>query len=161
VQVAGAASSRDAAGDEDQPATGAGFGRSEENRKVEEAAVNLVSETYRQEGWLVESVEEKRCSFDLHCVRHGEEAHVEVKGVAGAERQFVITAGELRRAREDDRFVLALVTLALSSQPGLERLPAATFRSAFTFAPIQYWAIPIESDSRAAEAPNQGMESTR
>jgi hypothetical protein len=154
VQVTGAAPSGDAAGDEDQPAPGAGFGRSEENRKVEEAAVNLVSETYRQEGWQVESVEERRCGFDLYCVRHSEEVHVEVKGVEGAERRFVITAGELRRAREDDRFVLALVTSALSSQPGLERLPAAIFRSAFTFDPIQYRAIPIESDGRAAEAPN-------
>jgi hypothetical protein len=70
--------------------------------------VNLVSETYRREGWQVESVEQKRCGFDLLCVQGGVEAHVEVKGVAGAQRRFVITAGELRRAREDDRFVLAL-----------------------------------------------------
>ena len=77
-----------------------------------------------------------------------------MKGVAGAGRRFVITAGELRRAREDDRFVLALVTLALSSQPSLERLSAATLRSTFIFEPIQYWAIPIKSDGRAVEAPN-------
>jgi hypothetical protein len=63
-----------------QLAAGAGFGRSEENRKVEEAAVNLVSETYRREGWHVESVEQERCGFDLRCLRNDQEAHVEVKG---------------------------------------------------------------------------------
>jgi Protein NO VEIN, C-terminal len=162
MRVAGAAPSGDTAEDsEDQPAVGAGFGRSEENRKVEEAAVKLVSETYRQEGWRVESVEERRCGFDLYCVRDGEEARVEVKGVAGAERRFVITAGELRCAREDDQFVLALVTSALSSQPVLERLPAARFRNVFTFDPIQYWAIPIENDSRATEVPNKGAAPDR
>src|SRR5215813_4632517 len=55
-------------------------------RKVEEAAVSLVSETYQREGWQVESVEQKRCSFDLPCVRDGEEAHVEVKGVVSHPR---------------------------------------------------------------------------
>ena len=84
-----------------------------------------------------------------------------MKGVAGAGRRFVITAGELRRAREDDRFVLALVTSALSSQPNLERLSAATLRSTFTFEPIPYWAIPIENDGRAVEASNRYEDSLR
>lgn len=137
--------------------SGAGFGGSEQNREVEEAAVSLVSETYRREGWQVESVEQKRCGFDLRCTRNREEAHVEVKGVAGAERRFVITAGELRYAREDDRFVLALVTSALSSRPVPERLPAAKFRNAFTFDPVQYWAIPIENDGRSIEQPNRAL----
>jgi Domain of unknown function (DUF3883) len=128
----------------DQLTPGAGFGRWEENRKVEEAAVNLVSETYRQEGWQVVSVEETRCGFDLLCVRDEEEAHVEVKGIRGTDRRFVITAGELRCAFDDDQFVLALVTSALSSQPIPERLSAVRFRSDFTFDPIQYWAIPTQ-----------------
>jgi hypothetical protein len=144
----------------DRRTPGAGFGRSEENRKVEEAAVNLVSETYRQEDWQVVSVEETRCGFDLLCVRGEEEAHVEVKGVGGADRRFVITAGELRRAFDDDQFVLALVTSALSSQPVLERLPAVRFRSAFTFDPIQYWAIPIQENGRVSEKPNNPLERT-
>lgn len=137
------------------PTAGAGFGRSEEDRKVEEAAVNLVSDTYRQEGWHVVSVEQRRCGFDLRCFRDGQEAHVEVKGVAGSDRRFVITEGELRCAEKDDQFVLALVTSALSSQPVLERLPAARFRSGFTFAAIQYWASPTQQDGRVAEEPNE------
>jgi len=68
VQVVGAALSGTTAGDEDQSTAGTSFGRSEEKRQVEEAAVNLVSETYRQEGWQVESVEGRRCGFDLYCV---------------------------------------------------------------------------------------------
>jgi len=144
-----------------QPTAGAGFGRSEENRKIEEAAVNLVCERYRREGWRVESVEELRYGYDLHCVRDGEEAHVEVKGVAGVERRFVITAGELRCAHEDDLYVLALVTSALSSGPVLELLPAVAFRKAFTFVPIQYWAVASEKDGCAAEVRNKGAASER
>lgn len=129
-----------------KPTAGAGFGRSDENRKIEEAAVNLVSEWYRREGWRVESVEALRCGYDLRCVRGVEEAHVEVKGVAGVERRFVITAGELRSAHADDLYVLALVTLALSSGPVLELLPAVAFRNTFTFDPIQFWAIAIQAE---------------
>lgn len=144
-----------------QPTLGAGFGKSNENCQVEEAAVNLVIETYRQEGWQVVSVEERKCGFDLLCARDGEEAHVEVKGVAGEDRRFVITAGELLRAVDDDQFVLALVTSALSSQPGLERLPAARFRRGFTFAPIHYWATPMKENTRVAEEPNKGTAPDR
>lgn len=155
MQVLGApASDEDSEG---ETAVGAGFGKSEENRIVEEAAVNLVRKTYLQEGWQVVSVEEKRCGFDLHCIRNKEEVHVEVKGVAGVERRFVITAGELRCALDDEQFVLALVTAALSSQPVLERLPASSFRSGFTFAPIQYWANPAQADGRGTARPNKGF----
>ena len=140
-------------------ASGAGFGTAEQNRRVEETAVAVVSEAYRNEGWEVISVEHERCGFDLRCSRGTEEAHVEVKGVAGGERRFVITAGELRRAQEDHQFVLALVTRALSA-PVLERLPASEFRRSFRFEPIQYWAYAPERDSSVG-AVEQGQQCRR
>jgi hypothetical protein len=68
-----------------------------------------------------------------------------VKGVAGRERKFVITAGELRRAQQDEHFVLALVTSALSEQPILERLAACEFLAQFSFEPVQYWAVALRA----------------
>jgi len=103
------------------------------------------SAAYRREGWSVESVEQEQCSFDLRCTRGSELAHVEVKGVAGRERRFVITAGELRRAQQDEHFVLALVTSALSEQPILECLAACEFLAQFSFEPVQYWAVALGS----------------
>lgn len=127
---------------ERQRPAGAGFGDPEQNRKVEEAAVRVVTEWYQNEGWEVISVESQRCGFDLLCKRDGLEAHVEVKGVAGSERRFIITDGEHQYAKTDDRFVLALVTSAMSESPTLERWSARSFLEQFDFKPIQYWAVP-------------------
>jgi hypothetical protein len=141
-----------------QVPTGAGFGDPEQNRKVEQAAVRIASEWYRREGWQVASVEAQRCGFDLLCERDGTEVHVEVKGATGSERRFVVTAGELRHATDDDRFVLALVTDALTEHPNLERWSAPSFRDEFDFEPIQYWAM----EKKATTSPNNhGMQPTR
>jgi hypothetical protein len=135
---------------------GAGFGDPEQNRKVEQAAVQIVAESYRKEGWQVTSVEAQRCGFDLLCRRDGTEAHVEVKGAAGSERRFIVTAGELRHATDDDRFVLALVTNALTETPTLEHWPAPSFHDQFAFEPIQYWAV--SKAKRVATSPNKPIE---
>jgi Protein NO VEIN, C-terminal len=139
--------------------TGAGFGDPEENRKVEQAAVRIVSEWYRKEGWQVKSVEAQRCGFDLLCERDGTEVHVEVKGAAGSERRFIVTAGELRHASDDDRCILALVTDALTEHPNLEHWSAPSFRNEFDFEPIQYWAT--ARGKKATASPNHGMQPTR
>jgi len=125
------------------PATGSGFGDTEQNKKVEDAAVRIVSGRYAKEGWQVTSVEAKRCGFDLLCMRDGIEEHVEAKGVASTERRFVITAGELKQAKNDECFVLALVTNALSGSADLQQWRRDGFLKEFRFEPIQYWATVI------------------
>lgn len=135
---------------------GAGFGDPEQNRKVEQAAVGIVAEWYRREGWQVTSVEAQRCGFDLLCRRDGTEAHVEVKGAAGNERRFIVTAGELRHATSDDRFMLALVTNALGKRPTLEHWTAPRFREQFAFEPIQYWAV--SKAKQGVASPNKPIE---
>lgn len=120
---------------------GAGFGDSERNREVESKAVERVTMHYGCEGWEVITVESERCGYDLRCRRGEEELHVEVKGVGGTEEKFVITANELKTAEQDARFILALVTGALSEKPRLRLFPQREFRQVFSFEPIDYWAI--------------------
>lgn len=122
------------------PPTGGGYGDAEQNAKVERAAVDFVTRAYRREGWKVTSVEAKRCGYDLCCQRDGEEFHVEVKGSSGSERRFLMTSGEWWQAESDRRFVLALVTNALSEFPTMERWSALQFLEKFDIKPIQYVA---------------------
>ncbi|MGD0946813.1 MAG: hypothetical protein ABSA52_05225 [Candidatus Binatia bacterium] len=67
-----------------------------------------------------------------------------------------ITAGELRQGKTDHRFVLALVTNALSESPALERWTASSFLKDFAFEPIQYWA-----SASATARPNHGLQPPR
>src|SRR5438046_6102159 len=96
-------------------ARGGGFGEAVLNRQVETAAVSHVTKLLRSEGWSVKSVEAERIGFDLLCRRGQEWRHVEVKGVRGPYPSFVITEGELRRAKEDPCFWLFVVTNAIVS----------------------------------------------
>jgi 5-methylcytosine-specific restriction protein A len=118
----------------------AGFGSAAENRMVEQTAINLVRSRYEDEGWNVRSVERDRCGFDLECTRGEEQEHVEVKGIRGSEQAFLITAGEVARAKADPRFVLMVVTHALSGSPAPARYSASEFLAAFELSAIQYRA---------------------
>lgn len=119
---------------------GGGFGTAAENREVEKAAITYVTEWYRAQGWKVTSVESEKKGYDLVCERAAAELHVEVKGVNGNEKQFILTAREFETGFQDGKFVLALVSYALSEKPNLQQWKAKEFREAFAFNPIQYWA---------------------
>jgi hypothetical protein len=122
-------------------ATGAGFGNPETNRKVERAAVSAVTKRYESEGWLVESVEAKKCGYDLVCLKDGYgEKHVEVKGVQGGLVAFIITVAEARRAENNADFVLCVVTSALTDDPTLHFYDPTTFASHLDLAPLAYRA---------------------
>jgi hypothetical protein len=58
---------------------GAGFGTAEQNRKVEKAAVQHVTDAYEAEGYQATSVEAERCGWDLTAARGNEEIHLEVR----------------------------------------------------------------------------------
>src|SRR5437879_5619594 len=70
---------------------GGRFGDPETNRKVEAAAVSFITQWYKSRGWEVESVEAKKCGYDLLCVKGSSEEHVEVKGTQGDSLAFIIT----------------------------------------------------------------------
>jgi len=92
---------------------GAGYGDPEKNRAVEQAAIDAVTEWFREEGWRVRSVEAEGRGYDLECSKGRGKRHVEVKGVAGSEQTFIITANEVRCAKRDPYFLLSVVTDAL------------------------------------------------
>jgi hypothetical protein len=119
---------------------GAGFGNPETNRKVERAAISFVTEWYKSRGWEVESVETKKCGYDLRCMKGSVEEHVEVKGVQGELPSFIITAGEVRQAQNNSSFVLCVVTATPSKKPKLYCYSGKEFIADFDLAPLAYRA---------------------
>ena len=117
---------------------GGGFGQTEQNARVEKAAIRAVRDWYEHRGWRVASVEDQGCGFDLLCTRSGKELHVEVKGVSGDTKQFIATAGEVRRMEQDSLFILAFVPSALSKSPAIVFWSGKNLRAKFRFEPIQF-----------------------
>ena len=118
----------------------AGFGDPAKNKEVERAAVEHVMGLLTGEGWQVKSVEDEKCGYDLQCVRPGSERHVEVKGIGGSMVGFIITQGELGRARNDPEFALYAVTEARSERRKAHPYTGSEMENAFDFRPLQYFA---------------------
>jgi len=131
---------RSLGGDERREGRGAGFGSAEFNREVEQAAVLFVTNEYKRRGWEVESVETKRCGYDLVCTKSRRREVVEVKGIRGNDLSFIITAGEVKQSRARDDFVLCVVSTALAD-PTLHRFTAEEFREKFVLEAISYRAF--------------------
>ena len=122
-----------------QEKTGAGFGNSEINRQVEQAAIFSVTKEYQNNDWTVESVEAEKCGFDLLCLKGEIQEHVEVKGIQGDLLSFIITSGEVKCSQTDENFVLCIVTSALTT-PKLHKFTAAEFAKRFSLETISYRA---------------------
>jgi hypothetical protein len=118
---------------------GGGFGNSEMNRKIEQAAISCITNSYNERGWLVTSVESEKRGFDLLCTKANLQEHVEVKGVQGDFVSFIITDGEVRQSQINENFVLYVVTSALSN-PTLHRFAAKEFHEQFALQTIAYRA---------------------
>ncbi len=118
---------------------GGGFGTSEINRQVEQAAIMFVGNDYKKRGWSVESVESQKCGYDLLCTKGTLQEHVEVKGIQGELLSFIITNGEVKQSRSDDKFILCAVTLTLSN-PQSHRFTASEFHEKFTLEAVSYRA---------------------
>lgn len=124
----------------DVQVSGAGFGTPETNKAVEAFAVQHITQQYKTSGWTVTSVETAKCGFDLVCKKDFREEHVEVKGTRGAEQSFIITAGEVRKAKEDPLFVLCLVTSSLSDKPSVFKYSRSELAKNFRLEALAYKA---------------------
>lgn len=123
-----------------QTGQGAGFGNAVDNKEVELSAIECVTADYESRGWHVEDVSKENRGYDLLCTFAKQEEHVEVKGVRGSEEEFIITAGEVRAAQTNGKFVLCVVTRALSEQKLLTRYSGREMLQKFGLTPIQYRA---------------------
>ncbi|MCE5291416.1 MAG: DUF3883 domain-containing protein [Nocardiaceae bacterium] len=95
---------------------GAGFGDPLTNRVVEQAAVKHVTQHFNSLGYEVEDVGQEHLGWDLTCTARGRETvRVEVKGVSGRRQIVLLTKNEVRSAREDQNWQLAIVTRAQTS----------------------------------------------
>lgn len=118
---------------------GGGFGSSETNRKVEQAAIAYVTDNYEKNGWSVKSIESEKRGFDLLCTKDEVQEHVEVKGVQGDFVSFIITTGEVKQSQTNKNFVLCVVTSALTA-PKLHKFTAKEFHDLFILETVSYRA---------------------
>jgi hypothetical protein len=121
---------------------GAGFGDAKKNQIIEQLAIRVVDKWYRLQGWSVISVESEKCGFDLRCKKDERLEEVEVKGVSGDAPTFIITAGEIRQAKSNPRFVLCIVTRTLSKRPMIHRFSGRQFLRKYRLDAVQYRALP-------------------
>jgi len=111
----------------------------EKRARVEKAAVDVVTNIYREAGWNVESVELEKVGYDLHCTKGAKVNCVEVKGTSGQFDEFILTANELAKAKTDRDFVLYVVTNALI-KPVPTKYTAKQFLAKFELKPLAYRA---------------------
>jgi hypothetical protein len=120
---------------------GGGFGDSRTNRLVEKAAIKCVKRHLRKNDYRVRSRERERIGYDLDAIRADETLHIEVKGISGHIVEFLITSGEVAKARNDPSFRLFAVTHALSKNPVLHHYPGQQLLAAFDLEPTAFRAI--------------------
>ncbi len=121
---------------------GGGFGSAIENKMVETAAMQFVSEWYRTKGWKVTDVSSECLGYDLHCAKGRQMAHVEVKGSSGVDRKFIITANEMRTWKTDPVFILSLVT-NVNNKPEMHQFIGAQAMNSLQFTALSYMAVTV------------------
>lgn len=92
---------------------------------VERVAVAHVRQSLKGEGWDVKDVQRDNLGWDLTARRAGRTRRIEVKGRGLKEPIVLVTPNELRAAREEPGWELAVVTGALT-KPRLHWYDAAT-----------------------------------
>lgn len=118
---------------------GGGFGTTNENKRVEAAAMRFIIRDYSRQGWKVADVSAQSLGYDLLCAKRQQVAHVEVKGSSGSDLQFILTENERRTWAIDPAFVLAVVTNA-RTRPKIHRFPGARAMKQFRLRPVSYSA---------------------
>jgi len=110
------------------------------SREVEETAIGLVQTWYESRGWKVASVEADKIGYDLRCTKGDKRYHVEVKGRARSGKVVLMTANEWRRAVEDSRFIIAVVSEIGSRTPSIVQWTGPDFQRSHDIKPILYHA---------------------
>lgn len=78
---------------------GQGFAHTAAQRKaIEDHSMEMAKRFFRRENYRVNDVSKIR-SYDLECTKAGQVLHVEVKGTTTAGEQIVLTANEVRHAK--------------------------------------------------------------
>jgi hypothetical protein len=121
-------------------AVGAGFGTPEQNRIVEKAACKAIQGHFESKGYKLVSREIEKVGYDFDARRNGEELHIEVKGVSGSVRKFIITPKEIKCARTDSKFRLAVVTEATASTRKIKIFKQKEFLKFFELKALAYSA---------------------
>jgi hypothetical protein len=81
---------------------------------VEAAAVAEVSAALETDGWTLEDVQSAKVGWDLTAHKAGVTRRIEVKGRGVSVVDVMLTANEMRSAREDAGWELAVVTDAMT-----------------------------------------------
>ncbi len=110
------------------------------SREVEKTAIRLIRTWYESRGWKVRSVEADKIGYDLRCTKGGKRRHVEVKGRARSGNVVLMTANEWRRAVEDSRFIIAVVSEIGSRTPSIAQWSGPDFQHSHDIKPILYHA---------------------
>lgn len=98
-----------------------GFQSSSELRiAVERHAMAAATELLRKDGWHVQNVSAQE-SYDLLCIRDGDQAFVEVKGTTGAGDSVILTRAEVEFAQGHGAAMILIVVSHIEvhvSEPG-------------------------------------------
>lgn len=140
-------------------ASGAGFGSYESRAVVEVAAMDAVTDYYRDLGWSVEDVSAQCLGWDITASSPGGEIHkVEVKGVSGLKPIILLTRNEARAAGTELGWLLAIVTQALTEPKMMFKDGAATLAAAAPFMfqadftrPVSKACLAVSESSRQRE----------
>jgi hypothetical protein len=100
--------------DDDETSSNGGSGYEEDpaiRKAVELHAMKLAEKHYRDNGFTVDDVSEKKLGYDIRCTGKGREVHVEVKGTRGDGSKVELTIGEVKHTRgmkwRSDLFVVS------------------------------------------------------
>lgn len=77
--------------------------------------MDAVASSYEKAGWAAEDVSAEKVGWDLTFTQGDRIARVEVTGVSGDHPNVLLTANEIRAAKEVRDWSLAVVTRALSN----------------------------------------------
>jgi hypothetical protein len=112
-----------------------GFGTAEHRKSVEEASIRAARAELKKQDYDCQSRERDNVGFDLEAThKDGSVLHVEVKGTAGKQPRFFMTANE-HGYREAAEWRLAMVVDALT-QPKVNIYALREFESTFDLAPM-------------------------
>lgn len=111
-------------------------------RKIEEAAVLLITNELKSQGWTITSREhEANLGFDLECCRGSELMHLEVKGTNDSFASFNLQASQYEAASKNKHWKIAVVTNALHPENAkVTYYEGDTFLNSFEIDPLQYRA---------------------